>query len=48
MLEKKKVAMDEKMSDDRVLTSCRLCLYGLTCFDVLEVQISPRRHGVLD
>ena len=37
------MAMDEKLSDDRVLMSC-----GLACFDVLEVQISPRRHGVLD
>jgi len=46
MLEK--VAMDEKMSDDRDLMSCGPCMYGLACFDVLEVQISPKRHGVLD
>ena len=42
MLEKK-AAMDEKMSDDRVLMSC-----GLACFDVLGVQVSPKRHGVHD
>ena len=42
MLEKR-VAMDEKLSDNRVLMSC-----GLACFDVLEVQVSPRRRDVLD
>ena len=47
MLEKK-AAIDEKLSDDRVLMSCGSCMYGLACFDVLEVQVSPRRHGVLD
>lgn len=39
--------MDDRLSDDRVLMSCGSCMYGLACFDVLEVQISPRRHGVL-
>ena len=47
MLEKK-TAMDEKLSDDRVLMSCGSRMYGSACFDVLEVQILPRCHCVLD
>ena len=44
----KKAAIDEKLSDDRVLMSCGSCMYGLAYFDVLEIQVSPRHHGVLD
>lgn len=47
MLEKK-AAKDEKLSDDRVLMSCGSCMCGLAFFDVLDVQVSPRRQGVLD
>ena len=45
----KKAAIDEKLSDDRVLMSCGSCMYGLAYFDdVLEIQVSPRHHDVLD